>query len=61
MTVKELMEILSKQDPDNEVTFTKKTWVNGCAWYDSGHYELETMDEDFVKITSTDKEVDFCY
>ena len=39
MTVKDLMEILSKQNPDNEVTFTKKTWVNGYAWYDNGHYE----------------------
>lgn len=61
MTVKELMEILSKQDPDNEVTFTKKTWVNGCSWCDNGHYEYEIMDEDFVKITSKEHGFDICF
>lgn len=61
MTVKELIEILSKQNPDNEVTFTKKTWVNGCAWWDNGHYEYETMDEDFVKITSEECGFDICF
>ena len=61
MTVKDLMEMLSKQDPDNEVTFTKTTWVNGCAWWDNGHYEYEIMDEDFVKITSKECGFDVCF
>lgn len=61
MTVKDLMEILSKQNPDNEVTFTKKTWVNGYAWYDNGHYEYEIMDEDFVKITPEECGFDICF
>lgn len=61
MTVKDLMEMLSKQDPDMEVTFTKKTWVNGCAWWDNGHYEYEIMDEDFVKINATECSFDICF
>lgn len=58
MKVKELMEMLSKQDPDNEVTFIKKTRVHE---YDRSYYEYDIMDEDLVKITSTKPCFDICF
>ena len=64
MTVKELMEILSKQNPDAELTVTKKIWCYDGQYHGPGQYgyfEHDTDDFDLVKITSTDKKVDFCY
>ena len=62
MTVKDLIEILSKQNPDAELTVTKKTWEKGIAICGaSGHYEYDTDNFELVKISSTDKKVDFCY
>ena len=64
MTVKELIEILSKQNPDAELTVTKKTWCRDGQYHGPGQYgyfEYDTDDFALVEISSTDNTVDFCY